>query len=40
MEAGSSLADHGSSVLLRQVGWQQKNDENADGASKAISPGR
>jgi hypothetical protein len=40
LEAGSSLADHGSSVLLRQAFWQQKNDENDDGASKAISPGR
>ena len=40
LEAGASLADHGSSALLRQVGWQQENDENDDGASKAISPGR
>jgi len=37
LEAGSSLADHGPSVLLRHAVWHQKND---DGASKAISPGR
>jgi hypothetical protein len=27
LEAGSSLADHGPSVLLRHAFWQRKNDE-------------